>query len=119
MSDQAHRAVAIVGVGAILPDAPDAATFWRNIQQGRYSIRPVSPDRWNPDDYYDPDPNAPDKTYCKIGGWVREFEFEPFKWRMPVPPKVLEVMDNAQKWAVSASRAALLDYGYPAPSARR
>jgi acyl transferase domain-containing protein len=28
-------AVAIVGVGAILPDAPDAHTFWENLKQGR------------------------------------------------------------------------------------
>ena len=110
---QAYRAVAVVGVGAILPDAPDAPTFWQNVQQGRYSISEVSPDRWDPDDYYHPDPTVPDKTYCKIGGWVREYTFDPFRWRMPVPPKVLEVMDDAQKWAVAASRAALLDYGHP------
>jgi acyl transferase domain-containing protein len=113
MSDQAHRAVAIVGVGAILPDAPDAGTFWRNIKQGRYSITEVSPDRWDPQDYYDPDPATPDKTYSKIGGWVREFEFAPLKWQMPMPPKVLEVMDDAQKWAIATCRAALLDYGQP------
>ena len=28
-------AVAVVGVGAILPDAPDAATFWENVRTGR------------------------------------------------------------------------------------
>ena len=98
---QAYRAVAVVGVGAILPDAPDAPTFWQNIQQGRYSISEVSPDRWNPDDYYHPDPTVPDKTYSKIGGWVREYAFDPLRWRMPVPPKVLEVMDDGQKWAVA------------------
>jgi malonyl CoA-acyl carrier protein transacylase len=113
MSNHAHRAVAVVGVGAILPDAPDVATFWQNIKQGRYSISEVDPERWDPADYYDPDPNVPDKTYCKIGGWVREYEFEPFKWHMPIPPKVQAAMDQAQKWAIAASRAALLDFGYP------
>ena len=112
MSDQAHRAVAIVGVGGILPDAPDAATFWENLKGARSSITEVPPDRWNPEDYYDPDPKATDKTYSKIGGWVREYEFEPFKWRMPTPPKVLAVMDGAQKWAIATCRAALLDYDY-------
>ena len=63
MKDESvDRAVAIVGVAAIMPDAPDAATFWQNIQDGRYSISEVTPDRWDPALYYDPDPQAPDKT---------------------------------------------------------
>ncbi|MGB9799729.1 MAG: SDR family NAD(P)-dependent oxidoreductase [Thermanaerothrix sp.] len=107
------KAVAIVGVGAILPDAPDAATFWQNIKQGRYSVTEVPRERWDPDLYYDPDPRAPDKTYTKIGAWVREFRFEPLKWGLPIPPNVLAVMDNTQKWAIAAAREALLDYGYP------
>ncbi|WP_322807154.1 beta-ketoacyl synthase N-terminal-like domain-containing protein, partial [Thermanaerothrix sp.] len=78
------KAVAIVGVGAILPDAPDAPTFWQNIKQGRYSVTEVPRERWDPDLYYDPDPRAPDKTYTKIGAWVREFRFEPLKWGIPI-----------------------------------
>ena len=35
------RAVAIVGVGAILPDARDAAAFWHNIRAGHYAISEV------------------------------------------------------------------------------
>ena len=107
------RAVAIVGVGAILPDAEDAPTFWNNIKQGRYSVTDVPPDRWRVDLYYDPDPKAPDKTYTKIGAWVRSFAFEPLKWGIPIPPNVLAVMDDSQKWAISVARQALLDYGYP------
>jgi acyl transferase domain-containing protein len=107
------RAVAIVGVAAIMPDAPDAATFWRNIEDGRYSISEVTPDRWDPARYYDPDPRAVDKSYSKIGGWVRAFEWDPLGWKLPVPPRVSDAMDDAQKWAVNLARAALLDYGWP------
>ncbi len=42
-----------------MPDAEDAPTFWENIKNGRYSISEVSTDRWDPVDYYDPDPKAP------------------------------------------------------------
>ncbi|GAP11267.1 polyketide synthase module [Bellilinea caldifistulae] len=107
------RAVAIVGVGAILPDAEDAPAFWNNIKQGRYSVTEVPPDRWRVDLYYDPDPKAPDKTYTKIGAWVRSYPFEPLKWGIPIPPNVLAVMDESQKWGISVARQALLDYGYP------
>lgn len=109
---ESERAVAIVGLGAILPDAPDVSSFWTNLTHGRYSISEVT-DRWDAGLYYDPDPKAPDKTYSKIGGWVRDYEWDPIKWGMPVPPRVGDMMDPAQKWAVAASRQALLDYGYP------
>ena len=73
MENTAHRAIAIVGAGAILPDAPECRSVL-----GKHKKRPLQhhrrlPRRWDPALYYDPDPNAPDKTYSKIGGWVREY----------------------------------------------
>ncbi|HVN06357.1 MAG TPA: beta-ketoacyl synthase N-terminal-like domain-containing protein, partial [Bryobacteraceae bacterium] len=113
MENTAHRAIAIVGVGAILPDAPNATAFWNNVKNGRYSITEVSADRWDPERYYDADPTVPDKTYSKVGGWVREYEWAPMKWKLPIPPRVAEGMDLAQQWAVACTREALEDYGYP------
>ncbi|MCB9143590.1 MAG: SDR family NAD(P)-dependent oxidoreductase [Anaerolineales bacterium] len=111
MSDTAHRAIAIVGVGAVLPDAPNAPAYWQNIKNKRYSIVEVPPERWDPADYYDPDPSAPDKSYSKIGGWVRGFEFD---WkRFRIPPRVAAAMDEGQQWAVTIAAEALADYGYP------
>lgn len=111
MNQSAARAVAIVGVGAILPDAPTAPAFWENICNKRYSIIETPPERWRIADYYDPDPNAPDKTYSKIGGWVRGFQFD---WkRFRIPPKVAAEMDESQQWAVTIAAEALADYGYP------
>jgi acyl transferase domain-containing protein len=105
--------IAIVGLGAILPEAPTVAAFWDNITKGRYCITDVPKDRWEPDLYYDPDPGAPDKTYSRIGGWVREFPWDPIGWHLPLPPKVSDQMDDGQKWAVSAAHAALADAGWP------
>jgi acyl transferase domain-containing protein/acyl carrier protein len=113
MKDTSEKAVAIVGVGAVMPDAPNAKAFWENIKAGRYSISEVTNDRWDANIYYDPDPKAPGKTYSKIGGWVRDWEWDPLKWRMPIPPRVSDAMDLTQKWAVVAAREALNDYGYP------
>ena len=113
MEDTAYRAIAIVGVGAILPDATNAAAFWDNIKKGRYSISEVPPDRWHAALYYDSNPAAPDKTYSKIGGWVRDYEWDPLKWRLPIPPRVADAMDGGQKWGIACTREALEDYGYP------
>ncbi len=113
MEDTSYRAIAIVGVGAVLPDAPNVEAFWKNVKEGRYSISEVKPDRWDPELYYDPDHSAPDKTYSKIGGWVREHVWDPIKWRLPIPPRVVDAMDVSQKWAIASTREALEDYGYP------
>ncbi len=113
MESTSHRAIAIVGAGAILPDAPNVAAFWENIKNSRYSVTEVERTRWDPALYYDPDHNAPDKTYSKIGGWVRDFVWDPMKWRLGVPPRVVDAMDGAQKWAIACTREALEDYGYP------
>src|SRR5690242_9055974 len=113
MQFAADRAIAIVGTGAILPDSPNVPKFWDNIKQGRYSITEVTPDRWDAARYFDADPTAPDKTYSKIGGWVREYAWEPAKWKLPIPPRVSNAMDGTQKWAIAATREAFEDYGYP------
>ena len=81
------KPVAIVGIGAIMPDAVDAPTFWNNIKAGRYSITEVPTDRWNASLYYDADPLAVDKTYSKIGSWVRGFKLETLKWGIAIPLK--------------------------------
>ncbi len=113
MENTAARAMAIVGVGAVLPDAPNATAFWENVKKGRDSITEVTPDRWDPALYYEPDRSVPDKTYSKIGGWVREHVWDPMKWHLPIPPRVAEAMDDTQKWAIACTREALEDYGFP------
>ncbi len=113
MNERPVSPIAVVGLAAIMPDAPDAAAFWHNLRDGRYSISDVPPERWDPELYYDPDPAAPDKTYSRIGGWVREHPWDPLSWRLPVPPKVAEQLDLGQQWAVSAARSALIDAGWP------
>ncbi|RRR70550.1 MAG: acyltransferase domain-containing protein, partial [Candidatus Viridilinea halotolerans] len=109
--DHTNRAIAVVGVGAILPDALNARAFWQNVLDRRYSISETPADRWSVADYFDPDPSAPDKTYTKIGGWVSGFQFA---WqRFRIPPKVAAAMDQGQQWAVTMAAEALADYGFP------
>jgi acyl transferase domain-containing protein len=105
--------VAVVGVGAIMPEAPDAAAFWANITGGRYSITDVPPERWDRDLYFSADHAEPDKTYSAIGGWVRDAPWDPIAWKLPIPPKVADQMDDGQRWAISTARAALVDAGWP------
>ena len=101
MTHSSDQVLAVVGVGAILPDAPNAPAFWNNILNKRYSIYETPASRWSVADYYDPDPAAPDKTYSKIVGWVQGFQFDWKKYR--IPPTVAAQMDEGQQWGVTSS----------------
>ena len=105
--------IAIVGLGAILPDAPDVSTFWKNVISGEVSIRNLPKNRWRSEDHWEaggPKNISEGKTYSKIGAWVHEYEFDWKRWR--IPPGSLPQIDLCQQWAVSVSAAALEDAGY-------
>src|SRR5688572_24398869 len=102
--------VAIIGLGCVLPDAPDVRTFWDNLLAGRSSIREVPKDRWDPALYFDADKSVVDKTYTKIGGFVLNDAFNGLEYRMP--PSTVAQIDPVQRWALASTRQALKDAGY-------
>jgi PfaD family protein len=105
--------VAIVGMGAMMPDAAGVAEFWKNLTGGHDAIREIPQDekvRWKLDTFYNPDPRVPDKTYSKIGGFVPNFEFKPIEFR--ITPKTALHMDRSQKMALLCTREAFRESGY-------
>jgi acyl transferase domain-containing protein len=102
--------VAIVGLSALFPEAGDVRAYWENIVAGRDCISDVPPSRWLLDDYYDPDPSVPDRTYCRRGGFVPEIDFDPLEWGLP--PNSLEITDVAQLLSLVLSKHAFADAGY-------
>lgn len=102
--------VAIVGMASIFADAPNLSRFWHNIVQGVDSIREVPDSRWKISDYYDANPAAADKTYCKVGGFLPEIDFNPLEFGLP--PALLEATDTAQLLSLAVARDALADAGY-------
>ena len=68
------ESVAIVGIGAIFPDAPDLDRFWDNIRSGRSATRRVLEGRWAvpADAAYHPEPGRPDRVYSRHGCFIEE-----------------------------------------------
>ncbi|NQX57963.1 type I polyketide synthase [Paenibacillus qinlingensis] len=99
--------IAVVGVSALFPGAADNTSFWRNILEGRDSITDVPRSHWLIDDYYDPDPTAPDKTYCKRGGFISDVTFNPVEFAMP--PHNLKATDTSQLLALIVAKKVLED----------
>ncbi len=102
--------IAIVGMGAIFPQSKNLSEYWDNIVHEIDCITEVPPSRWNIDDYYDPDPAAPDKTYCKKGGFLPDIDFNPMEFGLP--PNILEVTDAGQLLSLVVAKQTLADAGY-------
>ncbi|WP_285565675.1 type I polyketide synthase [Actinoallomurus iriomotensis] len=102
--------IAIVGLSGIFPQAPDLRTYWSNILNAVDCTSEVPADRWRIEDYYDPDPGAEDKTYCRRGGFIPDVEFDPLEFGLP--PNSLEVTDVAQLLSLMVAKEALRDAGY-------
>ena len=106
----AKRPIAIVGMSALFPDAPNLNKYWDNIINKIDSIIDIPESRWNIDDYYDVDSEAPDKTYCKRGGFIPDIDFNPIEFG--IPPNILEVTDVTQLLGLLVAKSAMDDAGY-------
>ncbi|MDV3126102.1 SDR family NAD(P)-dependent oxidoreductase [Mycobacterium sp. 21AC1] len=70
MSTRADEPIAVVAVSCRFPGAPDPEAFWSVLSGGVDAIREVPEDRFDIDEFYDPDPDAPGKTYTRFGGFL-------------------------------------------------
>ncbi|GAA0637522.1 hypothetical protein GCM10010174_69110 [Kutzneria viridogrisea] len=107
--DHHDTAIAIVGLGALYPKAGDLGEFWANVVQARDCIEEVPESHWRVEDHYDPDPAAPDKTYCKRGGFLPEVPFDPLEFGLP--PNTLDVTDVLQLLSLVVAKQTLADAG--------
>ena len=112
-SQRTHEAfspIAIVGVGALFPEAKNADEYWNNIVRGRDCLKDVPETHWKISDYYDPNPSTPDKTYARRGGFIPETAFSPVEFGLP--PTQLDVTDILQILSLSVAKQTFLDAGY-------
>jgi len=108
--------VAIIGMGCMFPQAEDLAAYWANIRQRRDAITDVPATHWRPEDYYDADPKAPDRTYARRGGFLTPVDFPPLEFG--IAPNNLDATDTTQLLGLMVARRALEDAGYGEGSAK-
>ena len=103
--------VAIVGMAAVFPGAPDLATYWSNMLAGVDAITDVPASRWDPS-YYDPEAAATrrsDRLYCRRGGFLQSAAFDPT--RFGIMPLAVCGAEPDQLLALHAAADALADAG--------
>jgi acyl transferase domain-containing protein/acyl carrier protein len=70
--------IAIIGMACRFPQSHNPARFWDNLAAGRNLVKEIPADRWKLSEYYSPDKNARNKTYCKWGGFIDNvYDFDP------------------------------------------
>ncbi|MDV7697927.1 acyltransferase domain-containing protein [Chryseobacterium soli] len=68
--------VAVIGLSCVFPGAQDANTFWQNIVNKVDSTQSAPADRIDPVHFSDAT-NPVDRFYCKRGGFISDYEFDP------------------------------------------
>lgn len=102
-------AVAVVGIGALLPGASSLEECWRNIVTGRDLMTDVPASRWLVEEHGD-------ATYGTHGAFLPEVDFDPMRYG--VPPSVLPATDTSQLLALMVADQVLADCADGPPADR-
>jgi len=103
--------IAIIGVACRFPGARDTDEFWEVLAAGADMIREIPDDRFDVDEYYDPDPEAPGKIYSRYGGFLDEIDgFDPEFFG--ISPREAVWIDPQQRLVLETAWAGLERAGY-------
>ena len=102
-------AVAIIGMGCVLPGALNIAAYWDLLASGRDPKCPAPPGRWRPDLACKPGPHQRFHCPTSLGGYITDFQYD---WRArKLPPKQVAQADLLQFMLLDAADQALQDAG--------
>jgi acyl transferase domain-containing protein/NADPH-dependent curcumin reductase CurA/nucleoside-diphosphate-sugar epimerase/acyl carrier protein len=72
---RAAEPLAVVGLACRFPNgANDPEKFWALLRNGIDGVGRIPASRWDADAYFDPDPDAPGKTYARDGGFIDDVD---------------------------------------------
>ena len=109
--------IAIVAVACRFPGAPDPEAYWDVLSGGVDAIREIPEDRFDVDEYYDPDPEAPGKIYTRYGGYLEGIDgFDPEFFG--ISPREAVWMDPQQRLMLEIAWEGLERAGYAPASLR-
>ena len=66
-----HTPVAVIGMACRLPGGIDSPEqLWEALLRGDDLVTEIPPERWDADEYYDPQPGVPGRSVCKWGAFL-------------------------------------------------
>ena len=88
--------IAVIGYAARLPGAPDVDAVWNTLKDGRCNVGLIPDTRWSHVRYYDPNRDAPGKTYARHAGLIDDvYDFDANYFGLS--PREAEQMDPQQR----------------------
>lgn len=109
--------IAIIAVACRFPGSPDPDAYWDVLSHGVDAIREIPEDRFDIDEYYDPDQQTPGKIYTRSGGYLESVdEFDPEFFG--ISPREALWIDPQQRLMLEIAWEGLERAGY-APSSLR
>ncbi|MDQ0059016.1 acyl transferase domain-containing protein [Paenibacillus harenae] len=103
--------IAIIGISGRYPGANSMEEFWDNLKHGRDSVTEIPSDRWNVEQYFNPDKNQAGGMYSKWGGFMEDVDkFDPLFFN--ISPREAELMDPQERLFLETVWHAIEDAGY-------
>ena len=109
--------IAIIGMSCSLPNAANIAAFELLLEKGLSGIRDIPIERWDNKKYYDPNPDAPGKSYVNKLGLIeniKSFDAHFFG----ISPREAPLMEPQQRLFLENCYTALENANYPPLSLR-
>jgi polyketide synthase PksL len=118
--NDAAEPIAIIGVHVRYPHSANLDEYWENLRHGRDLIDVVPPNRWDYEEFYDPDPAAASdgKIYCKWGGFLNDYDkFDPRFFN--ISAEEAKVIDPQERLFLESVWAAIENAGYTRESLKK
>ncbi|MEM7345586.1 MAG: type I polyketide synthase, partial [Chloroflexota bacterium] len=106
-----NEPIAIIGMGCRFPGGINTpADYWQLLAQGIDAITDIPAERWDVDQFYDPDPDAVGKMYTRQGGFLTQVDrFDPQFFG--ISPREAAAMDPQHRLLLEVSWEALENSG--------
>jgi enediyne polyketide synthase len=103
--------ISLVGMACRYPDASSPRDLWENAVAGRRAFRRLPDVRMRAEDYWDPDPAAPDRFYARNAAVIEGYEFDRVAFK--VAGSTYRSTDLTHWLALDMASRALADAGFP------